>query len=112
MEITKEKRENYTVLKINSKKLDSTLSPNLKAEFVTLNKQGESNFLLDLSDVRYCDSSGLSALLVGNRLCNDIDGKFVMCSMQEMVKKLIEISQLDKILNITENLNEAEELMA
>ena len=32
--------------------------------------------------------------------------------MQEMVKKLIEISQLDKILNITENIKEAEELMA
>lgn len=111
MKIIKEKRENYTILKINNEKLDSTLSPNLKSEFVMLNKQGESKFLLDLSDVNYCDSSGLSALLIGNRLCNDIDGKFVMCSMQEMVKKLIEISQLDKILNITENIKEAEELM-
>jgi len=112
MKIIKEKREYYTVLKINSEKLDSTLSPNLKAEFVRLNKLGESKFLLDLSDVKYCDSSGLSALLIGNRLCNDIDGKFVLCSMQEMVKKLMEISQLDKILNITEDLGEAEKLMA
>lgn len=112
MEITKEKKEKYTILKINAEKLDSTLSPNLKAEFVILNKEGENNFLIDLSDVKYCDSSGLSALLVGNRLCNEIDGKFVLSTLQEMVKKLIEISQLDKILHITENLSEAEELMA
>lgn len=112
MEIIKEKKGNYILLKINNEKLDSTLSPNLKAEFVMLNKEGENNFLVDLTDVKYCDSSGLSALLVGNRLCNEIDGKFVLSSMQAMVQKLIEISQLDKILNITENLNEAEELLA
>ncbi len=112
MEITKEKKGNHTLLTINTEKLDSTLSPNLKAEFVMLNKEGEKNILVDLAGVKYCDSSGLSALLVGNRLCNELEGKFVINSMQEMVKKLIVISQLDKILNITENLNEGEELMA
>lgn len=112
MEITKEKIGNYILLKINTEKLDSTISPNLKAEFVMLNKKGENKFLLDLSNVKYCDSSGLSAILVGNRLCNEIDGKFVISSLQEMVKKLIEISQLDKILYITNNINEAEQLLA
>jgi len=112
MEITKEKKGNFILLKINTEKLDSTLSPNLKAEFVMLNKEGENKFLVDLSNVKYCDSSGLSAILVGNRLCNEIDGKFVLSSMQEMVQKLIEISQLDKILYIAKSIEEAEELMA
>ena len=47
MEITKEKKAFYNLLKISSEKLDSTLAPNLKAEFVLLNKNGEKNILVD-----------------------------------------------------------------
>ena len=96
MDITKENKGNFTLLKINNQKLDSTLSPNLKAEFVLLSKQGNDKLLVDLSDVKYCDSSGLSALLVGNRLCNDLGGKLVLSSLQEMVEKLIEIKNNEK----------------
>ncbi|MEN8927886.1 MAG: STAS domain-containing protein [Flavobacteriales bacterium] len=112
MEITKERKDNYTILKINAEKLDSFLSPALKAEFVVLSKEGVNRFLVDLTDVKYCDSSGLSALLVGNRLCNETNGKFVLSNMQEMVVKLIEISQLNKILNITNDLQSADKLLA
>lgn len=112
MEIIKEDKNNYSILKVNTEKLDSTLSPNLKAEFVLLNKTGIKNILVDLSEVKYCDSSGLSALLVGNRLCNELEGKFVINSLQEMVEKLIQISQLDKVLNITETIEEADGILA
>lgn len=112
MEILKENKGNYSILKVNVEKLDSTVSPELKAEFVMLNKSGEKNILVDLSEVKYCDSSGLSALLVGNRLCNELQGKFVINSLQDMVERLIKISQLDKVLNITEEIQDAEEILA
>ncbi len=112
MSITTEKKNNFSLLKINQEKLDSTLSPDLKAEFVLLNKSGEKNILVDLSDVKYCDSSGLSALLIGNRLCNELEGNFVINSLQEMVEKMIQISQLDKVLQISKDMKEAEEMLA
>ncbi len=112
MEITKEKKAFYNLLKISSEKLDSTLAPNLKAEFVLLNKNGEKNILVDLSDVKYCDSSGLCALLVGIWLCNELDGKFVINSPQDMVEKIIKISQLDKVLNISKDIEEGERILA
>lgn len=112
MEITNEKKSFYNLLTISSEKLDSTLAPNLKAEFVLLNKTGEKNILVDLSGVKYCDSSGLSALLVGNRLCNELNGKFVINAPQEMVEKIIKISQLDKVLNISKDLEEGESILA
>lgn len=112
MSITSEKKNNYSLLKINKEKLDSTISSDLKAELVLLNKNGEKNILVDLSDVKYCDSSGLSALLIGNRLCNEVDGKFVINSLQEVVEKMIQISQLDKVLQISDNLEQGEEMMA
>jgi len=45
--------------------------------------------------------------LVGNRLCKNSNGSFVMCGLSEMVQKLVNISQLGSILNITPTEQEA-----
>jgi anti-sigma B factor antagonist len=106
-----EKTDNYTVIKLKAEKLDSTLAPSLKSELVVLNTDGVKNIIIDLSSARYCDSSGLSAILVANRLCKNSQGIFVITGLQETVKKLVAISQLDTILNITATLEEATQLI-
>lgn len=101
------KTDNYTLIHLTIEKLDNTASPELKSELVLLNVDGVKNVILDLSETRYCDSSGLSAILVGNRLCKNASGTFVICNIQEPIKKLISISQLDSILNIKNSVEEA-----
>lgn len=100
MKIQVNTEEKYTLIRPDAEKLDSTVSPLLKAEIVMLSGKGVKNMLLDLSDVKYIDSSGLSAILVANRLCKAENGLLVLCGLQENVKKLITISQLDTILTI------------
>jgi anti-sigma B factor antagonist len=107
-----DKTDNYTVIKLQAEKLDSSLSPSLKSELVVLNTDGTKNIIIDLTNTRYCDSSGLSAILVANRLCKNSQGTFVLTGLQEPVKKLISISQLDTILNITSTVSEATDMMA
>ena len=60
-----------------------------------------------LESVKYCDSSGLSALLVGHRVCKEANGSFILSTLQPSVEKLITISQLDSILNIKQSAQEA-----
>lgn len=67
--------------------------------------------IVDLSETRYCDSSGLSALLVANRLTKAAGGTLVIAGLQPSVEKLIQISQLHTVLNITTTLNEAVEFL-
>lgn len=107
-----EKKDNYAVVKVKVEKLDSQISPSLKSELVVLNADEFKNIIIDLSETRYCDSSGLSAILVANRLCKNSGGSFVLCSLQRSVSKLISISQLDTILNITPTFEEATDLIA
>lgn len=102
-----DKQEKYTVIKVEAEKLDTSVAPSLKSELVMLNAQGAKNMIVDLSATKYCDSSGLSSILVANRLCKNVDGTFVLTALQDPVKKLISISQLDTILNITPTLDEA-----
>jgi anti-sigma B factor antagonist len=90
-------------LRSNVDRLNAQNASELKAELVLLNNKGINNIIVDLSETKYCDSSGLSALLMGNRLCKDTNGKFILCGLQENVMKMIKIAQLDKVLLFAEN---------
>lgn len=112
MGINSANKEKYTIVKVEEEKLDSLVAPELKAQVVLLTKSDVSNLIVDLSNVKYCDSSGLSALLVANRGVRGLDGSLVLCGLQPMVEKLVAISQLDKIFNIVPTLSEAEDVIA
>lgn len=107
MKYSIDKNEQYSILKLQEDKLDSPLSPALKSEFVTLNAEGIKNIIIDMSEVKYVDSSGLSALLVGNRIYNEDGGIFIIASLNDHVMKLIRISQLNNVLNLLPTVEEA-----
>src|SRR3989339_2122734 len=111
MEFSIEKKENYTLVKVLEEKLDTHIAPTLKSELVLVSGNGEKNIILDLSNCRYCDSSGLSAILVANRLCKNANGTFVLSGLQTAVERLITISQLDTVLNITNSVKEAADVI-
>ena len=111
MNFTVHKETNYSCVKVVRDRLDSFISPELKAELVMLASQGTTNIILDLKDCDYCDSSGLSAILVGNRLCEDSDGAFVICNLSQAVDKMIRMAMLDSILKIVPDLGEAKRLL-
>ena len=106
-----EKKDNYTCVKLLTDKLDTHIASTLKSELILVSGSGEKNILLNVSNCSYCDSSGLSAILVGNRLCKNLEGVFLVGGIQPAVERLISISQLDSVLNIAYNINIADETM-
>lgn len=112
MEFKIEKQENHTLIQVLEEKLDTHIAPTLKSELVLVSGNGEKNIILDLSKCRYCDSSGLSAILVANRLCKNASGTFVLTGLNDAVERLITISQLDTVLNIANTIDEGEGLIA
>lgn len=103
-----QKKDNHTVIKVLAEKLDTNIAPALKSELVLIAGNGEKNMVIDLAECRYCDSSGLSAILVANRLCKNSKGTFVLTGLQTAVERLITISQLDTVLNIKDSVEESE----
>lgn len=106
-----ERSERYSLIRLQAEKLDTMVAPALKSELVVLNSDGVRNLIIDLGETRYCDSSGLSAILVANRLCKNANGVLIIFGLQEPVKKLIAISQLDSILRITDSIASAIDLL-
>jgi anti-sigma B factor antagonist len=91
------------VVKTKVSKLDAVNAPELKAELLVLHKNGINRIVMDMTETKYCDSSGLSAILTANRLCKDTNGQFILCGLQNNVVKLVQIAQLDKVLVIVED---------
>jgi anti-sigma B factor antagonist len=108
MKFSIDRQDAFTIVTIDEEKLDSTIAPEVKSEFVTLQAEGVKNLIVNMKVVKYSDSSGLSALLVGNRLFTE-RGSFVLCKLNEHVEKLITISQLHKVINILPTEEEAKD---
>lgn len=107
MKYSIDKKENYAVMELQEENLNSFVAPDLKSELVILSNEGIANLILDLSKVKYVDSSGLSAILTANRLWKSL-GTFVLTGIEhDPVRKLIEISRLDSVLTIVPTVPES-----
>ena len=107
MKFTLDKQDKYSILALDEENLNSLIAPDLKSEFVFLRNEGVRSLIFDLSNVKYVDSSGLSAILTANRLWKDYGSYVITGIAHPSVEKLIKISRLDTILAIIPTVTEA-----
>jgi anti-sigma B factor antagonist len=112
MNFTLNQTENIAIIASGVERLNALNVQELKEMLFQLQKSGVNHVVLDMSATRYCDSSGLSAILLANRICKEASGKFILCGLQENVEKLIQMAQLDKVLTVTKNQQQANEAIA
>src|SRR5438046_848179 len=111
MKFNMDKQEKFCVFSLQEEKLNSETGPLLKSEMILLNAEGLRNIIFDMSEIKFVDSSGLSAILISDRLCRAAKGTFVLSGINEQVLRLIKISQLDSVLHIVRSLQEAKDLV-
>lgn len=108
MKFAVDQQEQYTVYSLQEENLNTLIAPEVKSSFVVKHSQGVKNLILDLSAVKFVDSSGLSAILTANRLWGADGHSFILTGVQnENVKKLIEISKLTTVFTIIPTVQEA-----
>lgn len=98
--IEMEVHKGHTVLGLNIERLDTQVSPQLKAEFLIICKPPVKKLVIDMSSVKSCDSSGLSALLVAERMMRELKGEVHLIVPNEDVRNLFRITQLEKVFRI------------
>jgi anti-anti-sigma factor len=103
-----QKNESHTCIRVLDRNLDANVAPQLKSELAVRIGKGDKNILVDLSDCRQCDSSGLSALLLGNRLCESVHGKFVLCCLSAEIRDKLELARIDSAMLTADSRIQAE----
>lgn len=62
--------------------------------------------LIDFSNVTFMDSSGLGALVKAFKSLKAAEVEFFLCSINEQIKMLFELTSMDSYFNILENREE------
>jgi anti-sigma B factor antagonist len=95
-----DKQKDKTIFKLESKSLDHEIAPLLKAELIFLQKEIDNQFIIDLKDVTKCDSSGLSVLLLSERIEREKNKKLILKNVNKNVNELMKIARLDRVFEI------------
>jgi len=95
-----ENRRGHTILRLNMEKLDSQVSSQVKAEFMVVCQSPLKKLIVDMSPIKSCDSSGLSSLLVAERLMRELKGEIHLIIPNPDVRNLFKITQLEKVFSI------------
>ncbi len=112
MKYSVEKYEDYLVMQLQDHNLNAALAPKLKSQLVIFRNEGVPSIIIDLSEVKYIDSSGLSALLTGKRLWEEAGSFVISGPFNPTVKKIFAISKLESVLNIIPTLQESRDFVA
>ncbi len=106
MQIDTEKYHDWTILHLRESRVDAHNSDTLKDYFLKLLENGEKRLLVDLSQVRFIDSSGLGALLSGYKNANLHQGVFALVGLQPRVKEMFELTRLNRVFEIFDRVDE------
>ncbi|MCQ2203765.1 MAG: STAS domain-containing protein [Bacteroidales bacterium] len=72
----------------------------LKTILISKLKSGAAKVVLDLKNVKFMDSTGISVLISSLKTSRESNSKFVIANIQRDVLKLFELMKLDKIFEI------------
>jgi len=107
MRYTLDHYDNYSTLVLHESRLDTTTSGDFKAELLLHTRSDIEVLFIDLSEVLFCDSTGLSALLLAHREMKTAGGAAIFIGLGEQMDTLVKLTQLDRVLYIYETREEA-----
>ena len=95
-----DKQKDKTIFKLKEKTLGQEIATDLKTELIFLQKEIKNQFIIDLGDVSKCDSTGLSCLLLSERIEREKGSKLILQSLNKNVIELLKIARLDRVFDI------------
>ena len=103
VEVKIEQQDKYVIVEISGD-VDLYTSPKVRKNIIELTSKKIPNVIIDLSNVNYMDSSGVATLVEGLQIIEKYSGKLLLCSLNTMVREVFELSRLDTVFSIYENL--------
>ncbi|MBS3954830.1 STAS domain-containing protein [Methylicorpusculum oleiharenae] len=106
MNLTQHEIKGYCIVQINEERVDAHNSGELKERILDLIEQGNLNIIVQLDQVKFVDSSGLGALLAGYKQASAKAGKLALANMQQQVLSMFELTRLNRVFEIYNDVDE------
>lgn len=106
MELSTEKIDEVTVVSLLTEVLDAANADEFKTGFASIAEESKK-IVLELSRVKFIDSSGCGSLLSCLRQAKSFGGDLKICGVQKTVGTVFELVRMDRVINIFESRKEA-----
>ncbi|MEO0490982.1 MAG: STAS domain-containing protein [Cyanobacteria bacterium J06635_15] len=80
--------------------LDSTKAADFRTQVEAALESGADTLLIDLKDITFVDSSGLGALVVALKAVKARDRQMYICSINEQLRMLFELTSMDRVFDM------------
>ncbi len=87
--------------------IDAEHSAQLKSALAKYRETAPKKFVVDLSKVRFIDSTGLGIMISLMRSLNEQGGKLRLSGLNDEVRSIFQITRLHKVFDLNSNLEEA-----
>lgn len=94
------------VLQPLGESIDSSIATAFKTRMVDSIQQGHHQIALDLSQVKFMDSSGLGAIVSILKTLGE-NGRLVLCHVNPAIRSLFRLTRFDRIIPIGDSIDEA-----
>ena len=111
MEIIK-KEENGVICFAFKGRLDADTAPEAEQAVKSAFEEDTDRLLFDLGALEYLSSAGLRVLLSAAKEIKRRDGKIVLCSLNEFVKEIFEVSGFQSLIPIEESVESGLKLIS
>lgn len=108
MDIVTSKINEIVIVKISGR-LDTNTAVDFENKLEEVSSSNSPNIVIDFADLEYICSSGLRVLIQAAKKLKQVDGKLVLCSMQDYIQEVFEISGFDTFLPIVSTIDNAME---
>lgn len=100
-------RYNCVVIALNGKVMGGPDAKTFRSDLHELIEEDKKNVIVDLSNVKFMNSSGLGILIGGLTTMKNAGGDMKICGATDKIKSLLMVSQLIKIFDHYDTLDEA-----
>ena len=96
-------KEKYTLVTLRGNLIEKNQANELMDEITVVSEKDASNFVINLSDFKYMNSTGLNVLLGILSKARKTGGEAVICAAPEKIKSLLTITKLINVFSVVDD---------
>lgn len=106
MNIIEETKNDIVILKIEGR-LDATTSSQIESKVAAITETGKNKLIFNLQNMDYLSSAGMRVLLAVTKKLKSLNGKFIVCCVNDDVLEIIKMAGFNQILHIVSSEDKA-----
>jgi anti-sigma B factor antagonist len=100
------KEDGAVIVDLLVDRLDASIASNFRNKLIEIIKDGNTSIILNLTNMKFVDSSGLGAIVSGLKTLG-ARGDLTLCCIDERIMSMFRLTRMDRVFKIFKTEGEA-----